>query len=71
MQKTGLRKVAASTGGETRFSGVGGMPTSGPTRVGERVPWGAHFKMGVNVRDAMKRSRALGTRKVDFCAEVC
>ncbi|CAL8468174.1 g7713 [Coccomyxa elongata] len=69
MQKSGLRKIAASMGADTRFIGTGGMRAVVGARVGQRVPWGSHFQMGVDVREAMKLSTALGTHKIDFCPE--
>ena len=71
MQKTGLRKVAASTEKDRQHPEVGGLATSVGLPLGKRIPWGAHHRTGVNVHDAMKRSTALGVRKVDFCREVC
>lgn len=58
-------------GAETRSIGNGGMRAAGATRVGQRVPWGSHFQMGVDVREAMKRSTAFGTQKIDVCNVPC
>ena len=67
MQKTGLRKVAASAEKDRRYPEVGALATSAGLPLGKRIPWGDHHRAGVNVHDAMKRSRALGVRKVVFC----
>ena len=50
---------------------VPGEPSrsAGPSP-GMRVPWGAHFDMGVSIKDAMRRSEALGVRVVDYSREV-
>ena len=71
MLKTGLRKVATSTEKDRQYPAVGGLATSVGLPLGKRIPWGAHHRTEVNVHDAMKRSTALGVRKVDFCREVC
>ena len=54
----------------TRPSMYGRSAGGASPRLGLNVPWGAHFDMGVNVRDAMSRSEALGVRVVDFSREV-
>ncbi len=39
-------------------------------KLGMKVPWGGHFDMGVNIRDATRRSVALGVRVVAYSSEV-
>ena len=39
------------------------MSVSAGPSLGKRVPWGARFAMDVHVEDAMKKSKAHGTRK--------
>ena len=34
------------------------------------VPWGAHSDMGASIKDAMRRSEALGVRVVVYSREV-
>lgn len=54
----------------TRPSIYGRSAGGASPRLGLNSPWGAHFDMGVDVRDAMRRSEALGVRVVDFSREV-
>ena len=54
----------------TRPPVLGGAAGGGSARLGTKVAWGAHFDMGVNIRDAMRRSENLGVRVVDFSREV-
>ena len=48
------------------------MAAAATSRVGKRVPWGAHemAEVGVDLRLAMKRSSSFGIRKLAFCQEV-
>ena len=70
-QKTGLRKAATSAGADSLFPLVGGMAASVGWCLGKRVPRGGQHIAGVNAREMMSPSRALGVRKVDFRSEVC
>ena len=47
MQKTGLRRGAASAGTDSLFPSVGGMAASVGSRLGKRVPWGGQHDAGV------------------------
>ena len=73
MKKTGLRAVAASMNRDRRFPGVGvgDLTRSAFPPLGLRVSCGEQFRMGVDVREALKRASMHGIRKVEFSEEVC
>ena len=54
----------------TRPAVLGGPAGGGSPRLGRKVPWGAHFDMEVDIRDALRRSESLGVRVVEFSREV-
>ena len=70
MQYTSAMRGSTPAVRATRPPVLGGPAGGGSPRLSRKVAWGAHFDMGVDIRDALRRSESLGVRVVEFSREV-